>query len=166
MAKPTYQDADLILRLYDMRREEVLRKARKWFASEFKAKTLDEFKAQCPPGSDANAYFRQVTSYWDMVAALVLQGLLNEDLFYSTTGEHIGVWMAVQPWVGQLREERKNPRYLAQVEELAKRHLAWRERRLAQTVTPTAPKTKAKVRKAGRAPRPAAKATPRRGRTH
>ncbi|MHB0884824.1 MAG: DUF4760 domain-containing protein [Bacillota bacterium] len=163
MAKPTYQDADLILRLYDMRREELLRKARKWFSSEFKAKTVDEFKAQCPPGSDANAFFRQVTSYWDMVAALVLQGVLNEELFFSTTGEHIGVWMAVEPWIGQLREERKNPRYMGQIEELVRRHMAWRQHKLAQPFASAAAKPKAKVTKPGRAAKPA-KAVRRTGR--
>ena len=163
MARPTYQDADLILRLYDMRREELMRKARKWFSSEFKANTLDEFKAQCPPGSDANAFFRQVTSYWDMVAALVLQGVLNEELFFSTTGEHIGVWMAVEPWIGQLREERKNPRYMGQIEELAKRHLAWRQQRLAQPSAPAAAKPKVKIKKPGRVAKPP-KSTRRTGR--
>src|SRR5581483_3473763 len=58
---PTFDDVNLILRLYEMRREERLRAARAWFIANFKPRTLQEFDALCPPGSDANASFRMVT---------------------------------------------------------------------------------------------------------
>ncbi|HEY3314160.1 MAG TPA: DUF4760 domain-containing protein [Bacillota bacterium] len=162
MPKPTYQDAELVLRLYDLRREEVMRRARKWFMGEFSAKTLAEFKAQCPPGSDTNAYFRQVVSYWDMAAAIVLQGALHEDLFFASVGEDIGVWMQVQAFIAELRAERKNPRYLSQLEELARRHMAWRERKLAETVQASGTGERKKIRRTARTTKPAAKVGPRR----
>jgi hypothetical protein len=55
VARATYDDVNLVLRLYEMRREDRLREARKWFAGSFKVKTLEEFTALCPPGSEANA---------------------------------------------------------------------------------------------------------------
>ena len=70
-AKCTYDDVNLLLRLYDMRREDRLRQARAWFAGKFRAATMDDFQKICPPGSDENASFLQVTSYWDMVASFM-----------------------------------------------------------------------------------------------
>ena len=66
--KPTYDDVKLILKLYDMRREARMREARKWFGTYFEAKTLEEFNALCPAGSEPNASYRMLTTYWEMVA--------------------------------------------------------------------------------------------------
>lgn len=167
MSKPTIQDAELVLKIYDLRREEVMRRARKWFMSEFSAKTLADFKAQCPSGSDANAYYRQVVSFWEMIAGIVLQGAVNEDLLFASGAEDVAVWMTIQPFIADLRAERQNPIYLSQLEALAKRHLAWREHRLAEhAATAAAAGAKPKVRRAGRAARavakPPAKRSPRR----
>ncbi|MGC4049003.1 MAG: hypothetical protein QM757_05735 [Paludibaculum sp.] len=64
--QPTYEDANLLLRLYEERREEKLRKARAWFVSECKYKTVEDWQKLCPPGSEMNAYYRMVTTYWEM----------------------------------------------------------------------------------------------------
>lgn len=86
----THEDADLILKLYDMRREPLLRQARKWLIFEFNPATAEEFFAVLQPStSDENAYYRQVVSYWEMAASLVLHGTINADLFLDTSGEGI-----------------------------------------------------------------------------
>ena len=67
----TYDDVNLMLRLYDMRREEKMRAARNWFVANFKPKSMTEFNHLCPPGSEQNAMARQVSSYWDMVSSFI-----------------------------------------------------------------------------------------------
>jgi hypothetical protein len=62
----TYDDAHLLLRLYELRREEKMRTARNWFMKNFRAGTLDEFQDLCPLGTEENAYYRMVVSYWEM----------------------------------------------------------------------------------------------------
>ena len=74
MSQPNYDDVNLILRLYEMRREPKLREARGWFFGNFKCKTMAEMQQIAPPGSDANAYYRQFTSYWDMVGSFINSG--------------------------------------------------------------------------------------------
>src|ERR1043166_838448 len=80
----TYDDANLILKLYDMRREPRLRDARKWFAASFKVKSFDELMTLCPPGSEPNASYRMVTTYWELVASFLTSGVLHEELFYQS----------------------------------------------------------------------------------
>jgi len=89
--KPTYDDVRLILKLYDMRREARMREARKWFGTYFKAKTLEEFNALCPPGSEPNASYRMLTSYWEMVASFVTNGVLHQELFFEGNREFLVV---------------------------------------------------------------------------
>jgi hypothetical protein len=110
MKKPaTYDDVNLILRLYELRREEKMRQARNWFVMSFKARTMDEFNAICPPGSEENAYFRMVTSYWDMAASFITGGVLNEDLFFQSGGELLFVWEKVRDLAPPIRDLTKNP---------------------------------------------------------
>ena len=117
----THADAELILRLYELRREPVLRQARDWWGQEFKATTAAEFAAACPPGSDANRYYRMVTTYWDMVAAIVNRGALDETLFFETNGEFLGVWRKVSAFLPEVRSARNAPRLMRNLEELYKR---------------------------------------------
>ena len=77
MDKPTHHDVDVILKLYELRREDRMRKARGWLAG-YKAGTAEEHRAACPPGSDQDSYFRMVTSYWDMAAAFVTSEAVNK----------------------------------------------------------------------------------------
>ena len=125
MASPA--DAQVVLQLYELRREAEMRKAREWYMCEFNAATFAEFEWQCPAGSDANRYWRMVTSYWDMAAALVLHGAVDEGLFFETQGEMMLAWRKVAPWIGELRQARGNPRYLRNLEQAAAR----RERYMA-----------------------------------
>jgi hypothetical protein len=113
------QDAQLILQFYEMRRESRFREARLFMVSRFKAKTPQELNEQCPPGSDENAYFRQVTSYWDMIAAIVKRHLVDKELFFETNGEITVVWEKVRALVPLLREAYVNPRFLANLEQIA-----------------------------------------------
>jgi hypothetical protein len=115
--KPTYDDANLVLKLYDMRREERLRKARAWFAANFKAVTsIDQFQKLCGPGTDENASFRMTTTYWDMAASLVTTGVLNEALFYESGRELLFVWERVRDYVGAYRSANKDQTYLRNLE--------------------------------------------------
>lgn len=92
----TYDDANLILRLYELRREEIMRKARAWFVGHFLASTREEYLALCPPGSQEDAYFRMVTTYWEMAASFITSGVLNQDLFLDSGNELILVWDRVR----------------------------------------------------------------------
>ena len=105
----TYDDANLILRLYELRREEKLRKAREWFSTNFHAASLEDMQRIAAPGSQENAYFRMVVSYWEMVAALVTAGVLNQDLFFQTNGELLFVWERVRELLPAYRTMSKNP---------------------------------------------------------
>lgn len=89
----THNDAELILKLYDLRREAVLRKARHWVVYEFNPKTAEEMLAVIEDyGSEHSAFLRQVISYWEMAASLVLHGALKADLFLDTNGEGIYIF--------------------------------------------------------------------------
>ena len=115
--KPTYDDANLILRLYELRREEKLRQAREWFAQQFKpAKTIEELMAQCPPGSQANSFYRMVTSYWDMAASFVTTGVLNQEMLLQSAGELLFVWTKAKDVTPHMRKLFANPKYLANLE--------------------------------------------------
>ncbi len=120
MAQPTYDDVNLLLRLYDMRREERMRAARGWFVANFKAKSMADFSAACPPGSDQNAMFRQVTSYWDMVGSFITSGVLNPELFFQSNRELLMVWMRVEPFIGEMRAAFKDPSYMKNLETVGK----------------------------------------------
>ncbi len=84
----TFEDATLILKLYELRQEAVLRKARHWLIFEFNPATAEEFLAMARgSATEENAYFRQVLSYWEMAASLVLHGAVKADLFLASNGE-------------------------------------------------------------------------------
>ncbi len=121
----TYEDADLIMNLYDLRREEKLRKAREWYLSEFNANSVKEFVEKYPPGSEQNAYYRMVTSYWDMAAAFLVQGIVHEELFLQSSGELLVVWEKTRALVEDFRSCMKNPLIACNLEKAAARHVAW-----------------------------------------
>ena len=86
-ARATYDHATLILQLYEMRREERMRKARARFVASFRPKTLDELAAVCPPGSDESASYRMVVTYWEMVASFITANVLDQELFFQSGRE-------------------------------------------------------------------------------
>ena len=109
MTKATYDDVNLVLRLYDMRREEKLRAARAWYVTNFKPKTYADMLKLAGPGTDGNATFRQAISYWDMVASFVTAGVLNEELFFQSHRELLLFWLRLKPVVNEAREAFKDP---------------------------------------------------------
>jgi hypothetical protein len=126
MPQPTHHDANLILHLYEMRREEKLRAARAWFVANFKVKTMADFNLLCPPGSQENANARMVISYWDMAASFVTAGVINRELFFESGRELLVTWIRVKPIVAEARAAFKDPgvwRNLEQVGEAYAQHL-------------------------------------------
>ncbi len=101
------ESADLILKLYDLRREAKMREARNWMFS-FNPTSVDEYW-QTMMDPDVGGYLRMVTSYWDMAAALVNHGAIDADLFNDTAGEHIMVFAKIEPLLAELREKFQNP---------------------------------------------------------
>jgi hypothetical protein len=123
--KPTYDDAKLILRLYEMRREEKMRTARDWFAQNFHFKTLEEYNRQCPASSSMNAYSRMVMSYWEMVASFITSGVLNQELFFASGMEMLFVWERIRDLVPQIRQANKNPTAHQNLETVAAAYIKW-----------------------------------------
>jgi hypothetical protein len=116
----TYDDANLVLRLYELRREEKLRAARDWFMREFKAKTFEDWTRICPQGSQELTNFRMVATYWDMACSFVSGGVLHADLFIHSAMEHLAVYEKVRGALPGLRAQYKNPGYLKNLEAVAK----------------------------------------------
>jgi hypothetical protein len=127
--RPTYHDVDLILRLYDMRREVRMREARRWFAAHFKVKTMDEFNVTCPPGSEPNASYRMLTTYWEMVASFITNGVLNEELFFQSNREFLFVWERVRDVLPELRKAMGSPIELLNLETISAAYIQWWNRR-------------------------------------
>ena len=119
----TAQDADLIIKLYDLRRDETMRKARNFMFMEFFPQTVDDVKALFanPELAQQNAYFRQATSYWDMVAAMVNHGAIDKDLFFDTNGEFFAIWAKIGDLVPELRSF-FGPQYMVNLEKLIATH--------------------------------------------
>lgn len=110
------ESADLILKLYDFRREAVMRKARDWMLSFNPTSADDYFQTMMDP--EVGGYLRMVTSYWDMAAALVNHGAIDADIFNDTVGEHILVFAKIQPLLGELREKFQSPEAFAHLEKV------------------------------------------------
>ncbi len=120
--KATPHDAQLILKLYDLRREAEMRKARSWLVTEFWPESADDLiqLANSFP-SQENAWLRQVGGYWDMAASLVLHGALNEELFLQpgSSGEMFFIFGKIYPYLKEFREKTNNPDGFANIEKLA-----------------------------------------------
>jgi len=123
--KPNANDAQLILQLYNLRREPVMRVARKFMVSEFWPQNYDEFKAVLTAyGTEPNAWFRQVLTYWNMAAAMVLQGAVNEELFFATNGEPYFLWAKFGEYLPQARKDQIDPEFLQHLEKLTSKPAA------------------------------------------
>jgi hypothetical protein len=122
--RATYEDANLLLRLYELRREERLRKAREWFIKNFHASTMEEFQKLCPLGSEENAFYRMVVSYWDMAASFVTGGVMHEGLFTQNSRELLLVWERIRDVVPGLRETFKNSNLSRNLETVANAMIA------------------------------------------
>ncbi|MDQ6665700.1 MAG: hypothetical protein M3Z23_15075 [Acidobacteriota bacterium] len=127
--KPTYEQAQLHLQIYDMRREARLRQARDWFFKNYFADNLDDAMRIAAPGTETGAFVMMVFGYWDQACAMLNHGLLHEDLFFETSGEFFGVWERVKPGIREGRERFANQLFLANLEKAAKRYETWIETR-------------------------------------
>jgi len=124
----TYDDVNLILKLYDLRREPRLREGRAWFSDHFKVKNMEEMAKLCPPGSKENASARMVSTYWEMVASFVTSGVLNQDLFFQSGRELLFVWERIRDLVPAMREAYKDPAYLGNFEKVATAYIEYLKR--------------------------------------
>lgn len=125
MSTTKYESADLLLKLYDMRREETMRKARQWFAG-FNPQNVQEI-INALTDEQTSAYYRMVTTYWEMAAALVHQGAIDEEMFNAVNAEHFFVYSKIEPYVEELRAMFGRP-VLPQLEKLILNFPGARER--------------------------------------
>lgn len=136
-AKANYEDVNLVLKLYELRREETLREARAWFASQFFPQTIDDIKAVGAPDHPRNASFRMVISYWDMAASFAVRGPLDAALLLESAGELLLTWAKLEPLIAEIREMTQLPEFLRNLEEIinsvdwAPRRIKWLQARLA-----------------------------------
>src|SRR3982751_5819847 len=112
-----HHDADLILKLYELRREKTMREARNWFF-QFNPKGREDFIEVLT--SDKSGLFRMVVSYWDMACSFVTNGAIDAKMFNDANGEHIFVYAKMEPFLEALRHESGNPGYLAHLEQVVK----------------------------------------------
>ena len=110
------ESAELILKLYDLRREAKMREARNWMFSFNPTSAEDIGKTMMDP--EVGPYLRMVLSYWDMAAALVNHGAIDADMFHDTAGEHIGVYSKIQPFIADLRKEWDMPEAFLHLEKI------------------------------------------------
>ena len=123
----TPADAEIILKLYELRTEPVMRQARAWMTGEFWPRTVEEFFAVADNSADPhNPWFRQVTSYWEMAAALVLHGAVSAELFVDCNGEGFFLLAKFAPLLEGIRE--RNPAFLVKTGELVNRFSAATQR--------------------------------------
>lgn len=112
------QDVALILKLYELRREEGIRRARKWYFTEFNPQSAQDIGKIFASGHDGSAYYRMITSYWEMAASFVNNGGIDEKMFLDANGEHVAVFSKVEPFIEEVRAEIGLPDYLRQLQTL------------------------------------------------
>ncbi|MES1254339.1 MAG: hypothetical protein ABUS56_01945 [Acidobacteriota bacterium] len=123
--RATYEDVNLVLKLYDMRREPRMREARRWFVASFKVKALADVAILCPPGSEENASYRQVTTYYEMVASFLTSAVLNPGLYYQSGREMLVVWERIRDIVPEIRAANRNPLEFHNLEQAAAGFIEW-----------------------------------------
>lgn len=110
------ESAELILKLYELRRDPIMREARNWILSFFPESAPDVMKAMV--AAETSAYYRMVVSYWDMAASLVNHEAIDEEMFADAGGEYIVVFSKVEPFLAEIRETMGSPKYLKNLEAL------------------------------------------------
>jgi hypothetical protein len=121
----SYESADLLMKLYDLRRESTMREARNWYFREFHPASADDMLATL--GGSHSGHFRMVTSYWDMAASFVVNGAIDEQMFNDANGEQVGVFAKVEPFLTDYRTKSGIPGYLANLEKVVLRRPGARE---------------------------------------
>ena len=110
------ESADLILKLYELRREATMREARNWMIGFFPESAADIMQAMINP--ETSAFYRMVTSYWDMAASMVNHGAIDEAMFADAHGEHVIVFSKIEPFLSELRETMGSPKMFSNLETL------------------------------------------------
>jgi hypothetical protein len=128
MGQATYDQVNLMLRLYELRREPKLRAARDWLLTDFFPQSLEEAKEELTLGTPKNTNFRMAVSYWEMVAGIANRGLIDEELLFESTIEPWIVFEKLKPIVAAWREITKIPTFFSQLEQTCKRLEASREK--------------------------------------
>ena len=115
------EDAELIMRLYELRREETMRTARYWVTVTFQPQSAqDILDVYAAFGSEHNGYLRQVVSYWEMAASFVTRGALDGDMFFECNTENTYILAKFQPFLAGVREQR--PDFMVRTEQLVARY--------------------------------------------
>jgi hypothetical protein len=127
--KPTHEQAQLHLQVYDQRREARLRQARDWFFKNYQVTSIDDAMRIAPMMSEQGIFVSMVLSYWEQACALLNYDLLHEDLFFETSAEFFGVWEMVKPVVPAFRERFVSKTFCANLEKAAQRYEKWIESR-------------------------------------
>lgn len=112
------RSAELIMQLYDLRREATMRDARNWYVAFFPAAAADIMQAMVHPKT--SGYYRMVVSYWDMAASFVNRGAIDAGMFMETSGEALMVFAKIEPYIDEVRALLGNPNYAVNLETLAK----------------------------------------------
>jgi hypothetical protein len=116
-AAPKANSAELILKLYELRRDPLLRQAREWYFTEFMPESADDIVALLTKSFDGSRHFRMVVTYWDMAATLVNHGGIDASMFLDANTEHVGVYGKIAPFLEEVRTKFR-PGYLRQLETL------------------------------------------------
>ena len=127
-SKPSIQQAELLLHLYELRRETVMRQARSFVGGPFKPASAEEFIDSIRNGDQQTSYILQVFGYWDMVCAFVLHGALTEGLVYDTCQEMYFQWAKIQPHIKTFRRELNLPEWMQSIEKVIDRSPKGRRR--------------------------------------
>ena len=127
MAEVTHDQAELLLKLFDLRREPRLREACGWFMDTFKVESFEELQELCPPGSWEEKSVRMAVSFWDMCASIVNRGLIDEDFYFENVRDQCGVWYRLEPVIEQMRAAMNDPKFYSNLEQHARRYEAWAE---------------------------------------
>ena len=113
-----HEDVALILKLYELRREKGIRRARKWYFTEFNPQSATDVVKIFGSGHDGSAHYRMITSYWEMAASFVNNGGIDEKMFLDANGEHVAVFCKLEPFIEEVRQTIGLPDYLRQLENL------------------------------------------------
>ena len=113
-----HHDVALILKLYELRREDGLRRARKWYFTDFNPQSAGDVVKVFGSGHDGSADYRMITSYWDMASSFVNNGGIDEKMFMDANGEHIAVFCKLEPFIEEVRELIGNADYLRHLQTL------------------------------------------------
>jgi hypothetical protein len=137
--KATATDADLCIKLYELRREAEMRKARNFVSLQFQPQSIEDvLKLVQAMGTQENAWARQVFSYWENAASFVLNGIVHPGLFFTWNGEMVFVYAKFKPFLKELRQQLDNPAFMAGVEKVvnsspeAKKRVVIIQKRLAK----------------------------------